>query len=101
MLLYYIIIFWTWIVHSFLKSIKNFSFRDELNIFTFTKMLHGVECTQDIERATEGSVTLMFQLIAITSGVITDKDYLLNFTTFSGTPLRIKHYEHKKFCSKQ
>ena len=50
-------------------------------------MLHAADCAQDIEKATEASLSLIFQLVALSSGVLEDDDYLVNFTTISGTKI--------------
>ena len=54
-------------------------------------MLHAADCAYDIERATEASVTFILQLVALSSGVIEEEDYLVNFTTVSGTPIKLIH----------
>ena len=61
-------------------------------------MLHAADCTGDIEKATEASINLVVQLVALASGVFTEDDYLVNFTTLAGTPIKIFHlsmYWHK------
>ena len=52
-------------------------------------MLHAADCAQDIEKATEASINLVVQLVALSSGVITNDDYLVNFTTLTGTPIKM------------
>ena len=54
-------------------------------------MLHAADCAYDIERATEASITFLLQLIALTSGVIEEEDYLINLTTVSGTQIKLIH----------
>ena len=51
-------------------------------------MIRPSQCALDIERATEASVTLILQLVALASGVFQDDDYLINFTTLSGTEVK-------------
>ena len=54
-------------------------------------MLQAADCAHDVERATEASINLVVQLVALSSGVITEDDYLVNFTTLTGTPIKIFH----------
>ena len=54
-------------------------------------MLLAADCAHDIEKATEASINLVVQLVALSSGVITKDDYLVNFTTLTGTPIKMIH----------
>ncbi len=66
-------------IYSLLHSLKD------------NTMIHVSDCAQDIEKATESSINLIVQLVALSSGVIKEEDYLVNFTTLTGTPVKIIH----------
>ena len=51
-------------------------------------MIRPSQCAQDIERATEASLTLILQLVGLASGIFQDEDYLINFTSLSGTEVQ-------------
>ena len=54
-------------------------------------MLHAAESAMDIEKATEGSLTLIIQSVALTSGIIEQDDYLIDFTTRTGQRITMIH----------
>ena len=54
-------------------------------------MLHAAESALDIEKATEGSLTLVIQSVALTSGLFEENDYLIDFSTMSGKRITMIH----------
>ena len=66
----------SYLFHSFIHSLKN------------DAMIRPSQCALDIERATEASVTLILQLVALASGIFQHDDYLINFTTLSGMDVK-------------
>ena len=54
-------------------------------------MLHAADCAIDIEQATEASLTMVTQSIALMSGVIENDDYLIDFITVSGKRIKMIH----------
>ena len=49
----------------------------------------------DIEKATEASLNLVIQSVALASGVIKEDDYLIDFKTLSGTHIQRFHQGKK------
>ena len=49
-----------------------------------TSMVHPADMAYDIEQATESSLNFVFQLVALSSGVIESDDYILKLETFEG-----------------
>ena len=70
---------------------QNSLYYSYLHALIDNSMLHAAECAHDIERATEAPITLIVQIVALSSGVIGDDDYLFDFTPISGPPLKIIH----------
>ena len=54
-------------------------------------MLHAAENALYIEKATEGSLTLVVQAIALASGVIKEDDYVFDFTLRTGRRVTFLH----------
>ena len=54
-------------------------------------MLRAAESAMSIEKATEGSLTLIIQSVALASGIIEQDDYLIDFTTRSGQRITMLH----------
>ena len=52
-------------------------------------MLRSAELALDIERATEASLTLILQLVALSSGIFEEEDYLIDFTSLSGNDVKM------------
>ena len=51
-------------------------------------MLNAANCAMELEKATEASLTVIFQLVALSSGVIGDDDYLIDYEGVSGKQIR-------------
>ena len=66
-----------------------------LHSFRNDAMLRPSQCAQDIERATEASLTLILQLVALSSGIIEEDDHLINFTALSGNKVQFIHQRKK------
>ena len=58
-------------------------------------MIHAADCALDIEKATEASLNLVIQSVALASGVIKEDDYLIDFKTLSGTHIQRVHQGNK------
>ena len=54
-------------------------------------MIHAGDCALAIEKATEASLNLVIQSVALASGVIKDEDYVIDFETLSGTHIQMGH----------
>ena len=65
------------LLYSYIQSLKDVA------------MLPSAECAQDIERATEASITLILQIVALSSGIFQEEDYLIDFTTLTGTEVKM------------
>ena len=58
-------------------------------------MLHSADLAHDIEKATEASINFIFQLVALSSGVIGSEDYIFEFTTVDGAHYGLRQGRYK------
>ena len=79
------------------KNHESCSFFSLLHSLKDDGMLCPSQCAQNIERATKASLILVLQLVALSSGIFEDEDYIIDFTTLSGNQVRFikqrkRHY---------
>ena len=74
-----------------MKDVYSYSIFSNLHTLKEKTMLHAAELAIDIEKATEGSLNLVIQSVALASGVIEEDDYLIDFTTRSGNRITYLH----------
>ena len=54
------------------------------------------QCAQDIERATEASLTLILQLVTLACGIYEEDDYLIDITDLSGKDGKEVKFIHQR-----